>query len=111
MVVAALSQAAAGSFTLADRGPSMSEAHTGGTAEVKSRIDIFVKDVGIVTEVGRGAHVPLPLAAAAHQPYLIAEANGLGDQDDSAVVTILSPVSPVPPGSKYSRSRDDRDPS
>jgi 3-hydroxyisobutyrate dehydrogenase len=44
-----------------------------------------------VTSVGRTYHVPLPLAAAAEQLYLIAEAAGLGAQDDSSVVTILSP--------------------
>ena len=36
---------------------------------VKSRIDIFVKDMGIVTAVGRSSHVPLPLAAAAQQLF------------------------------------------
>jgi 3-hydroxyisobutyrate dehydrogenase len=74
----------------ADRGPRMLQAYTGG-AEVKSRIDIFVKDMGIVTTVGRTSHVPLPLAAAAEQLYLIAEAAGLGAHDDSSVVIILSP--------------------
>jgi 3-hydroxyisobutyrate dehydrogenase len=90
VVIEALSQGAAGSFMLADRGPRMLQAYTGG-AEVKSRIDIFVKDMGIVTTVGRTSHVPLPLAAAAQQVYLIAEAAGLGAHDDSSVVTILSP--------------------
>ena len=78
----------------ADRGPRMLQAYTGG-AEVKSRIDIFVKDMGIVTSVGRAAHVPLPLAAAAQQLYLIAEAAGLGADDDSSVVTVLSPGAPA----------------
>lgn len=90
VVIAALSQGAAGSFMFADRGPRMLQAYTGG-AEVKSRVDIFVKDMGIVTSVGRSAHVPLPLAAAAQQLYLIAEAAGLGAADDSSVVTVLSP--------------------
>lgn len=91
VVVGALSQGAAGSFMFADRGPRMIEAYTGG-AEVKSRVDIFVKDMGIVATVGRASHVPLPLAAAAQQLYLIAEAAGLGAHDDSSVVTILSPA-------------------
>ena len=90
VVIEALSQGAAGSFMFADRGPRMLQAYTGG-AEVKSRVDIFVKDMGIVTTVGRTSHVPLPLAAAAQQLYLIAEAAGLGAADDSSVVTILSP--------------------
>ena len=90
VVISALSEGAAGSFMFADRGPRMLQAYTGG-AEVKSRVDIFVKDMGIVTSVGRACHVPLPLAAAAEQVYLIAEAAGLGAQDDSSVVTVLSP--------------------
>jgi 3-hydroxyisobutyrate dehydrogenase len=90
VVISALSKGAAGSFMFADRGPRMVQAYTGG-AEVKSRVDIFVKDMGIVTSVGRACHVPLPLAAAAEQLYLIAEAAGLGAHDDSSVVTILSP--------------------
>lgn len=89
-VIATLAQGAAGSFMLTDRGPRMLEAYDGG-AEVRSRIDIFVKDMGIVTAVGRSAHVPLPLAAAAQQLYLLAEAGGLGAADDSSVVTVLSP--------------------
>ncbi|GAA2006330.1 NAD(P)-dependent oxidoreductase [Nakamurella flavida] len=92
VVVGTLAQGAAGSFMLGDRGPRMLQAYTDEPAEVKSRIDIFVKDMGIVTGVGREAHVPLPLAAAAQQLYLIAEANGLGAQDDSTVVTVLSPA-------------------
>ena len=90
VVISALSQGAAGSFMFSDRGPRMLQAYSGG-AEVKSRVDIFVKDMGIVTNVGRACHVPLPLAAAAEQLYLIAEAAGLGAEDDSSVVTILSP--------------------
>ena len=90
LVIDALSKGAASSFMFSDRGPRMLQAYTGG-AEVNSRVDIFVKDMGIVTSVGRASHVPLPLAAAAEQLYLIAEAAGLGAQDDSTVVTILSP--------------------
>jgi 3-hydroxyisobutyrate dehydrogenase len=95
VVISALSKGAAGSFMFADRGPRMLQAYTGG-AEVKSRVDIFVKDMGIVTSVGRMCHVPLPLAAAAEQLYLIAEAAGLGAQDDSSVVTVLSPGADPP---------------
>jgi hypothetical protein len=50
----------------------MLQAYTVG-AEVKSRIDIFVKDMGIVTAAGRSSHVPLPLAAATQQLFWIAE--------------------------------------
>jgi 3-hydroxyisobutyrate dehydrogenase-like beta-hydroxyacid dehydrogenase/uncharacterized protein YgbK (DUF1537 family) len=91
LVVSALSEGAAGSFMFADRGPRMVDAYRGG-AEVKSRLDIFVKDMGIVTAVSADAKVPTPLAAAAQQLYLIAERAGLGAADDSSVITVLSPI-------------------
>ena len=94
VVVETLAAGAAGSFMLADRGPRMLAAYRDG-AEVRSRLDIFVKDMGIVTGIGRETHVPLPLAAAAHQLYLLGEASGLGAQDDSSVVTVLSPRDPT----------------
>ncbi|MGP4019794.1 NAD(P)-dependent oxidoreductase [Saccharopolyspora sp. 5N708] len=90
VVIEALSQGAASSFMLADRGPRMLEAYGDG-AEVRSRLDIFVKDMGIVGELARDAHVPTPLAAAAHQLYLIGEKAGLSAADDSTIVTVLSP--------------------
>jgi 3-hydroxyisobutyrate dehydrogenase len=89
-VISALSQGAGSSFMFADRGPRMLEAYGDG-AEVKSRLDIFVKDMSIVTDVARRSHVATPLAAAAEQLYLLAESHGLGAHDDSSVVTMLSP--------------------
>ncbi|MEY8043016.1 NAD(P)-dependent oxidoreductase [Saccharopolyspora cebuensis] len=90
VVVEALSQGAASSFMLADRGPRMLDAYADG-AEVRSRLDIFVKDMGIVTDLARDAHVPTPLAGAAQQLYLLGERAGLAAADDSSVVTVLSP--------------------
>jgi 3-hydroxyisobutyrate dehydrogenase len=89
-LVPVLSAGAASSFMLADRGPRMAQAYDGG-AEVRSRLDIFVKDMGIVAELARAAHVPTPLAAAAEQLYVLAERAGLGEQDDSSLITVLSP--------------------
>jgi 3-hydroxyisobutyrate dehydrogenase len=90
LVLTTLAGGAAHSFMLSDRGPRMLQAYAEG-APVRSRLDIFVKDMGIVTGIGRDAHVPLPLTAAAHQLYLQGEVQGLGDHDDSSVVTLLSP--------------------
>jgi 3-hydroxyisobutyrate dehydrogenase len=93
-VVESLRHGAAGSFMFADRGPRMVETYEGDTApEVKSRLDIFVKDMGIVTGIAQDAHVPVPLASAAQQLYLLGEAAGLAAHDDSSVVTVLSPKS------------------
>ncbi|SER83732.1 3-hydroxyisobutyrate dehydrogenase [Streptomyces sp. yr375] len=95
-VVESLRHGAAGSFMFADRGPRMVETYANDTApEVKSRLDIFVKDMGIVTGIAKDAHVPVPLASAAQQLYLLGEAAGLAAHDDSSVVTVLSPKSPA----------------
>lgn len=91
-VIDSLSQGAAGSFMFGDRGPRMAQAYEEGVeVEVRSRLDIFVKDMGIVNGVARSAHVPVPLAAAAEQLYLLGERAGLAARDDSSVVTLLSP--------------------
>ncbi|TDC22970.1 NAD(P)-dependent oxidoreductase [Streptomyces sp. 8K308] len=91
-VVESLRHGAAGSFMFADRGPRMVETYAEGRdPEVRSRLDIFVKDMGIVTGIAKSAHVPVPLAAAAEQLYLLGERAGLGARDDSSVVTVLSP--------------------
>lgn len=91
-VVESLRHGAAGSFMFGDRGPRMVETYEEGPdPEVKSRLDIFVKDMGIVTGIARDAHVPVPLAAAAEQLYLLGERAGLATHDDSSVVTVLSP--------------------
>jgi len=90
-VIESLSQGAAGSFMFSDRGPRMALAYEDEEVEVRSRLDIFVKDMGIVNGVARRAHVPVPLAAAAEQLYLLGERAGLAARDDSSVVTLLSP--------------------
>jgi L-threonate 2-dehydrogenase len=51
-----------------------------------SAVDIFVKDLGLVLDAARPTVFPLPLAAAAHQQFLRASADGHGREDDSAVI-------------------------
>ncbi|TXR55663.1 NAD(P)-dependent oxidoreductase [Quadrisphaera setariae] len=87
----ALNAGAAGSFMLGNRGPRMLQAHDDGGAEVLSRLDIFVKDLGIVGDAARRAHLAAPVAAAAEQLFLLGEAAGLGESDDSAVIRVLTP--------------------
>ncbi|PON14081.1 3-hydroxyisobutyrate dehydrogenase [Candidatus Entotheonella serta] len=43
-------------------------------------LDIFVKDLGIVLGVGQESHFPLPMAASAHQMFLMGSAAGLGQE-------------------------------
>ncbi|MBF5081228.1 NAD(P)-dependent oxidoreductase [Quadrisphaera sp. INWT6] len=87
----ALDAGAAGSFMLGNRGPRMLQAHDEGGAEVLSRLDIFVKDLGIVGDAARRAHLATPVAAAAEQLFLLGEAHGLAEADDSAVIRVVSP--------------------
>jgi 3-hydroxyisobutyrate dehydrogenase/putative dehydrogenase len=76
---------AAASFMFEDRGERM----INGTAEVRSALDIFVKDMGLVTEAARAGGQPTPLAAAAEQLYLAGRRAGLGRRDDSSLIELL----------------------
>jgi 3-hydroxyisobutyrate dehydrogenase len=67
------------------------QAYDDGGAEVLSRLDIFVKDMGIVGDSARAAHLSTPVAAAAEQLFLLGEAQGLGGLDDSAVIRVVAP--------------------
>lgn len=87
--LAALESGAAASFMLSDRGPRVIENQHGREPEVKSRIDIFVKDLGIVTDAGHAAGVETPVAAAALSLFQRGAAAGLGAHDDSSVVRLL----------------------
>jgi 3-hydroxyisobutyrate dehydrogenase len=80
-----LRDGAAASFMLDDRGGRMVH----GTEEVKSALDIFVKDMGLVTDAARANHSPVPLASAAQQLYLAGHPAGLGRRDDSSVIEVL----------------------
>jgi 3-hydroxyisobutyrate dehydrogenase len=81
---------AAASFMLDDRGARMVH----GTDEVKSALDIFVKDMGLVTDAARAGSFPAPLASAAEQLYLAGRRAGLGRRDDSTVIEVLRGTAP-----------------
>ena len=77
---------AAASFMLDDRGARM----VGGDSdEVKSALDLFVKDMALVTDAARANGSPAPLASAAEQLYLAGQRAGLGRRDDSGVINVL----------------------
>ena len=83
---------AAASFMLGDRGPRALQAFDEGGAEVRSRLDIFVKDMGIVAAAARDVHVATPVAGAAQHLFLMGEAAGLGAGDDSSIIRLLGPA-------------------
>ena len=76
---------AAASFMFEDRGARMVH----GTDEVRSALDIFVKDMGLVTDAARASGQPTPLAAAAEQLFLAGRRAGLGRRDDSSLIELL----------------------
>jgi 3-hydroxyisobutyrate dehydrogenase len=80
-----LRKGAAASFMLDDRGERMVH----GTDQVKSALDIFVKDMSLVLDAARENSYPAPLASAAEQLYLAGRRAGLGRRDDSAVIEML----------------------
>jgi 3-hydroxyisobutyrate dehydrogenase len=80
-----ISNSAGNSWMFSNRVPHM----LAGDYRPLSAVDIFVKDLGLVLETGRALRFPLPLAAAAHQLFLMAAAAGLGREDDAAVVKVF----------------------
>jgi len=85
-----LSTGAAASFMLADRGPRMVEVLGEIEPEVHSRVDIFVKDMGIVADASRVNSVPTPLASLAEQMFRMSATRGYGSSDDSSVIKVIT---------------------
>ena len=81
-----LNGGAAHSFMFQDRGARMV---TEEFDEVRSALNIFVKDMGLVTDAARAAEQPVPLASAAEQIYVRGRREGLGRKDDSVVYQLL----------------------
>ncbi|HEX4254009.1 MAG TPA: NAD(P)-dependent oxidoreductase [Streptosporangiaceae bacterium] len=81
-----LRDGAAASFMFDDRGARMV---AGTFDEVRSALDIFVKDMGLVTGAAAEAGAPVPLSAAARDLYQRGHDEGLGRKDDSALIEVL----------------------
>jgi 3-hydroxyisobutyrate dehydrogenase/putative dehydrogenase len=77
---------AAASFMLDDRGERMVH---GAGEQVRSALDIFVKDMGLVLAAARENVYPAPLASVAEQLYLTGRRAGLGAADDSGLIEVL----------------------
>ena len=77
-----VSESAAASWMLRDRGPSMvARSYT----PTRSAVDIFVKDLGLGVDLARELRFPASVSAAALQSFLGASGAGFGKQDDAAV--------------------------
>ena len=56
----------------------------------RSAVDIFVKDLGIVTEAARKQEFEAPLASTALDQFVMASGSGFGKEDDAAVAKIYA---------------------
>jgi L-threonate 2-dehydrogenase len=86
-----ISNSAGSSWMFNNRVPHMLD----GDYTPKSAVEIFVKDLGLVLDTARELRFPLPLAANAHQLFLMAAAAGMGGEDDSAVVKVFEQLAGV----------------
>lgn len=86
-----LNSGAAQSFMLGDRGRRMVQTPEERSTNVLSRMDIFVKDLGIVLAAARQAGVATPVAASAEQLFKLGVLHGFGASDDSSLVDVLAP--------------------
>jgi 3-hydroxyisobutyrate dehydrogenase/putative dehydrogenase len=81
-----LRDGAAASFMLDDRGERMVD---GAFEEAKSALDIFVKDMGLVTSAAREHAYAAPMASAAERLYEAGRRAGLGRKDDASLIEVL----------------------
>ncbi|MEN8196360.1 MAG: L-threonate dehydrogenase [Pseudomonadota bacterium] len=86
-----ISNSAGNSWMFTNRVPHMLD----GDYTPLSAVEIFVKDLGIVLDTGRGLRFPLPIAGASHQMFLAAAAAGHGREDDSAVVKVYEQLADI----------------
>lgn len=84
--VEVISRCAGTSWMFENRGPHVVNADY----EPRSAVDIWLKDLGIVTEIARAEKTPVPLAAAALQQFIAASGAGLGRWDDAAVAKVYA---------------------
>jgi putative dehydrogenase len=57
-----------------------------------SAVDIFTKDLGIVSDIGRGLKFPLPIASTALQMFVMTAAAGMGRDDDASIARLIAQI-------------------
>jgi len=66
-----------------------------GDYSPRSAVDIFTKDLGIVSDMGRQEKFPLPLSATALQMFIATAAAGMGRDDDASVARMIARVTGI----------------
>jgi len=92
---------AGSSWMFENRGPYIAD----GDYRPHSAVDIFVKDLGIVTGAAKGVSLELPVAQAALARFRAASEAGLGREGDVAVVKLYAETSGISlPAKRYEES-------
>ncbi|MFN4140528.1 L-threonate dehydrogenase [Aestuariivirga sp.] len=86
-----ISASAGNSWMFENRVPHILE----GDYSPRSAIDIFTKDMGIVSDMGRKENFPLPVAATALQLFLMTAAAGMGRDDDASVARMIAKMTGI----------------
>ncbi|MFW5833405.1 MAG: L-threonate dehydrogenase [Pseudomonadota bacterium] len=81
-----INSAAGASWMWTNRVPHILE----GDYRPASAVEIFTKDLGLVTDTGRTSNLPTPLSAQALQLFLMTAAMGMGRDDDTSVVRLYA---------------------
>ena len=84
--VEVISQCAGTSWMLENRAPHIVE----GDYTPHSAVDIWLKDLGIVSEIAKGSKFAAPITAAALQQFVAASGSGFGAEDDAAVAKVYA---------------------
>ena len=63
-----------------------------GDYSPKSMVDIFVKDLNLVSDTAQDLNFPLPLSSAALNMFVSASNAGFGQEDDSAVIKVFQGI-------------------
>lgn len=61
----------------------------------KSAVNIFTKDLGIVSDIGRAETFPLPIATSALQLFLATAAAGMGRDDDASPARLIAEITGI----------------
>ena len=85
-VVEVIGASAGSSWMFANRAPHVVE----GDYAPRSAVDIWPKDLGIVSAIAEGAGLPVPVTQAALERFRKASRAGLGREDDAAVTKIYA---------------------
>lgn len=84
--VEVISQCAGTSWMFENRGPHIAQ----GDYTPHSSVEIFVKDLGIVSDIARQSRFSAPIAATSLQQFVAASGMGHGGEDDSAVAKVYA---------------------